>query len=183
MSVTNGQITQSMTYDGVGNTSSSKLTNNTDSKYIESSAVYTADGNHVQSITDAAGGTTSYNYGMGNTVMWELPVSVTTANGTVTASEYDEIGRTKKTEIENTTNLLYNYTKGLPGTVQRTANRNGVNISQTYSLTYDAFGNTTGINVGSKNLASYEYEDYRLLKKQIYCFICRTFFNLTTERH
>lgn len=93
------------------------------------------------------------------------------------------MGRTKKTGIENTANLLYTYTQGLLGSVQRTANRNGVNISQTYSLTYDAFGNTTGINVGSKNLASYEYEDYRLLKKQIYCFICRTFFNLTTERH
>ena len=102
MSVTNGQITQSMTYDGVGNVTSSRLTNPADTTYLESSAAYTADGHHVQSVTDAAGGTTSYEYGTGNTVMWDLPVSVTTADGTATSAEYDEVGRTTKTGIENT---------------------------------------------------------------------------------
>ena len=99
LSVTNGQVTQSMTYDGVANTTSSKLTNGTDGKYMETTAVYGIDGNYVKSGTDAADGTIQYSYGSGNTVMWDLPISVTTSDGIVTTMEYDEIGRLEKSAI------------------------------------------------------------------------------------
>ena len=168
LSVTKGQITQSMTYDGVGNTTASKLTNVTDGKYMESSTTYTDDGNHILTVTDGAGSAVTYDYGRGNTVMWDLPVSVTAPDATVTTMEYDEIGRLEKSAIADSAQLSYTYNKGLLGSIQRTAEKSGTDITQTYSMDYDVFGNMTAIRVGSRNLASYEYDSLRRLSKLNY---------------
>lgn len=74
--------------------------------------------------------------------------------GTVTATTYDSNYRVTQTGIANTANLLYTYSSGNLSSVQRT---NSANASQTYSFTYDAFGNMTSLKVGSQTLATYTY--------------------------
>ena len=49
---------------------------------------------------------------------------------------------------------MYTYSSGNLSSVQRT---NSANASQTYSFTYDAFGNMTSLKVGSQTLATYTY--------------------------
>ncbi|MBO5016357.1 MAG: hypothetical protein J6C92_11155, partial [Bacteroidaceae bacterium] len=63
-SVTNGLITQSMTYDGAGNvaTSTLKSTDTTFTKTLNSSSEYTNSGNLLSSITDSNDSTTNYTY-------------------------------------------------------------------------------------------------------------------------
>lgn len=75
-------------------------------------------------------------------------------HGTVTATTYDFNYRMTQTSIANTANLLYTYSSGNLSSVQRT---NSANASQTYSFTYDAFGNMTSLKVGSQTLATYTY--------------------------
>ena len=167
-SVTNGQITQSMTYDGVGNNTSVKLQSSDGSLYVESTALYTADGNRIQSVTDAAGNTTAYDFGSGNTLMWGLHTGITTPDGVETSYEYDATGRLTKTSLVDTASLQYTYTTGRITSLQRTANRSGTNVNQTYTLSYDAFGNMTGVLAGNHTLASYEYDERHLQTRQTY---------------
>ena len=157
-------ITQSMTYDTVGNVTATTLSG-PGGLTMSTSAQYTNQGNLISSVTDATGSTVSYQYGNADSVMRGLPTAVTAPDGTVTSSAYDMYGRVTQTNVDQLATLLYNYDDGNLETITRSASGK----SQTYSLTYDAFGNTLSISVGDRTLAAYEYlAGNGLLRKQTY---------------
>ena len=164
--VSNGLIKQSYGYDGVGNATSTTLTDAEETLTVTSSATYTADGNRISSVTDAAGSTTSYNYTEGNSTVWGLPTSVTNAKGVTATTEYNNLGRVTETSIANTAHIQYDYDNGTVSSITR---KDSQDIAQTYGFTYDAFGNTTSVKVGSVTLAAYTYAaNNGLLQTQTY---------------
>ena len=152
-SVSNGQITQSMGYDGTGNVTTTTLSGS-GGKTIQTTAAYGGNGNRLTSVTDASGATVSYGYGNADSQMRGLPTSVTDPKGTVTNTTYDSSGRVTQTGIANTANLLYTYSSGNLSSIQRT---NSSGTSQTYGFTYDSFGNMLSAKVGSRNLSTNTY--------------------------
>ena len=54
----------------------------------------------------------------------------------------------------------YKYSKGALSQIIRDAGQNSTADSMTYSFTYDSFGNTTSVKVGTYTLATYQYESY-----------------------
>ena len=163
-SVTNGQITQSMGYDASGNVISSTLSG-TGGKSIQTSAVYQGSQNRITSSKDAAGNETKYYYANGNVQMRALPTTIIDPKGTHHTASYDASGRILQTAVANAANLQYNYEEGNLSSVQRTNNGK----SQTYSITYDPFGNMTSLKIGDQTLATYTYGNGNgLLKSQTY---------------
>ena len=152
-SVTNDLITQSMGYDASGNVTSTTLSGS-GGKTISTSAAYGGSLNRLTSITDATGATVTYGYGNVDAQMMALPTSITDPNGTVTTSSYDSNYRVTQTGIANVAGLVYNYSGGNLNSVKRT---NNASSEQTYSFTYDAFGNMTALKVGTQTLATYTY--------------------------
>ena len=152
-SVTNDLITQSMGYDASGNVTSTTLSGS-GGKTISTSAAYGGSQNRLTSITDATGATVTYGYGNVDSQMMALPTSITDPNGTVTTSSYDSNYRVTQTGIANVAGLVYNYSGGNLNSVKRTDNASS---EQTYSFTYDAFGNMTALKVGTQTLATYTY--------------------------
>ena len=150
-SVTDGVVTQSYTYDGKGNTSGTTLTRGSNS--LSTSAVYSADGNRLEEVTDANGDTVEYIYsGKQNTAL-ALPSSVTDGKGVSTNMTYDTFGRTLTSSTANgstTAQLAYSYSGGLLTDIIR-------NNDQTYHFTYDSWGNRKAVKVGNHELASYTY--------------------------
>lgn len=118
-SVSNGQITQSMGYDGTGNVTTTTLSGS-GGKTIQTTAAYGGNGNRLTSVTDASGATVSYGYGNADSQMRGLPTSVTDPKGTVTNTTYDSSGRVTQTGIANTANLMYTYSSGNLSSIQRT---------------------------------------------------------------
>jgi len=165
ISATNGQLTQVMGYDGVGNVTSTTLSGN-GSQTITTSAAYDSGGNRLLSVTDATGATVSYAYADANSQMMGLPTSVTAPNGTVTATAYDTFGRVTQTSVDDLATLRYTYDEGNLDSIIRTY---GQNNTQTYSFEYTEFGQTTQVKVGERVLASYTYaENNGLLTQQTY---------------
>ena len=152
-SVTNDLITQSMGYDASGNVTSTTLSGS-GGKTISTSAAYGGSQNRLTSITDATGATVTYGYSNVDSQMMALPTSITDPNGTVTTSSYDSNYRVTQTGIANVAGLVYNYSSGNLSSVKRT---NNASSEQTYSFTYDAFGNMTALKVGTQTLATYTY--------------------------
>ena len=152
-SVTNDLITQSMGYDASGNVTSTALSGS-GGKTISTSAAYGGSQNRLTSITDATGATVTYGYGNVDSQMMALPTSITDPNGTVTTSSYDSNYRVTQTGIANVAGLVYNYSNSNLNSVKRT---NNASSEQTYSFTYDAFGNMTTLKVGTQTLATYTY--------------------------
>ena len=164
-SVSNGKITQNMSYDGVGNVTGTTLSGE-EGKSIVTAATYDDFGNRLLSLTDATGASVTYVYGNNDSIMMGLPTSVTAPNGTVTTSVYDENYRVTETGIAETATLLYTYSNGYLNSVRRTDSEND---SQTYNFTYDSFGNMAKAAVGNRTLASYTYgANNGLLTKQTY---------------
>ena len=62
----------------------------------------------------------------------------------------------------------YTYDGGLLQKLKRSASRNGINLSQTYQINSDVFGNMTSLQVGNRTLASYEYNGDFLLTRLNY---------------
>ena len=162
-SVTNDQIKQSMTYDTAGNAITTKLTGS-GSKIISTSATYGGSLNRLASTTDAAGTKVTYGYGTKNAQMMALATTITDAYGVKTNTEYDDSYRAVQTSVADYATLVYNYVNGNLGSIERT---DDANVAQTYSFTYDSFGNMTALKVGSKTLATCTYgSENGLLQKQ-----------------
>ena len=164
-SVTNDLITQTLAYDGAGNVTSTTLSG-TGGKSISTSAEYDESGNRLTSVTDATGAEVAYAYSNVNSQMMSLPTAVTDANGTVVTSSYDENYRVTETGIENIANISYTYSNGNLASVARTDDSDA---TQTYSFTYDSFGNMLTLKVGNRTLATYTYNGQNgLLSQQTY---------------
>jgi len=143
-----------MTYDSVGNMTSSIVASNTNgSLTMRNESVYDNKGNLLLESTDTNGITTSYGYSSDLNKMLALPSAVTDANGTVTNILYDNFGRTTRTSVANRAILEYTYHDGNLTQILRSASSG----NQAYSFEYDAFGNMTKLKVGDQVLATYEY--------------------------
>lgn len=127
---------------------------------ITSSGYIVTAGSHIFGVrtseTDAVGKTTYYFY---DSNKGQLLAVIYPDNKGVTYS-YDDLGRmltalpatgtsSSYTEESNTESIEYKYTAGLLTSV--------VTDSTTYNFSYDVFGNSSAISVGSQSLASYTY--------------------------
>ena len=151
-SVTDGHVTQNMTYSAQGNVTNTKLTpknNPSNGPTMTSSARYDANGNRLLSVTDNAGATVKYAYSGELSKMLALPESVTDALGNTTTNIYDNFGRITETSLANGSGVVYTYTKGQLSELSR---RTG-STTQNYSFVYNSFGRMTELKVGSRTLA------------------------------
>ena len=151
---TNDGLTMSVSYDGKGNATGTTLSGTDTSSTISSSAAYDTNGNLVTSQTDARGKSITYAYANNLSKQIGQPTSVTDANNvTQTSSYYANNGRVATTGISGGASVTYVYSGGRLSAMHRM----GGGQSQSYLLSYDGFGNMTGVNVGNRNLASYTY--------------------------
>ena len=161
--VSNDGLSMAVSYDSRGNTTDTTLTGTGTSLQISSSATYDSAGNHLLSQTDARGNTVSYQYENALSQMLGAPTKVTDPLGTVSSTTYDaDNARVTQTAIldGNSTEaaLSYTYADGRVASMTRTAKLpSGTSFTQTYGMSYNGFGQTTGISVGNISLASYSY--------------------------
>ena len=151
---TNDGLSMSASYDSKGNTSATTLSGNGVAKTISSSAEYDTNGNLVTKQLDARGKSVSYAYGNAISKQTGQPTGVTDAKNVTQNTTYNAAnGRVNSTGIGNDVSLSYTYSGGKLSGMSRTTGSK----TQTYSMSYDGFGNMTGVSVGSRNLASYTY--------------------------
>ncbi len=149
------------TYDNGGYLTSTKYYADSENEtaYLYTESELTTDRNHVASVTDSAGNTTTSTYVSG------LPVTTTNAKGTTsTNTYYSESRRLKSTCIAGTATVNYTYDKGQLIQVEReTFPYMGAPqeqaVYQSYNFDYNAWGQKTAVSVGDQTLASYEYEN------------------------
>ena len=151
---TNDGVSMSISYDAKGNTTGTTLTGTNTSDKITSSAAYDSTGNYVTSQTDARGNTVTYAYGNNISKMTGQPTAVTDPTNVTRTSSYNTAnGRITGTEITGTASLDYIYGSGRLTTMTRSGYVPGETAEQTqsYTMSYDGFGNMAGVSVGSKN--------------------------------
>jgi len=126
---------------------------------MQTSAVYSADGNYLVSSTDAVGNTVSYETGSNGLVS-----KATDPKGTETNYTYDSMRRTTAVQSEGA-DVAYTYANDA---ISKISVDGG---ALQYSFAYDTFGRNTKISVGNgtneKTLATYVYTD-DLLTRQYY---------------
>ena len=157
---TNDGVSMSISYDAKGNTTGTTLTGTNTSDKITSSAAYDSTGNLVITQTDARGNSTSYAYWDQIYQMLGTPSATTDARGTeLINARNTQNGRPTETKISSTVYLEYSYTNGQLTTMRRRGYVPGRTTlrNQTYTMSYDSFGNMTGVSVGDTSLANYTY--------------------------
>ena len=156
----NDGVSMSLDYDSRGNTTGSVLTGSGSGEKITSSAAYDSTGSRLSSQTDARGNTVTYAYETDVSKMTGQPTAVTDPGGVTRTSTYDPAnGRITGTEIDGAASLDYTYGSGRLTAMTRSGSVPGEETeqAQTYTMSYDGFGNMTGVSVGNKCLASYTY--------------------------
>ena len=149
-------IRSTTTYNEAGNVTGSKLTStdNNEQKYLESSAVATPDRNHMQSVTDVNGNTTSYGY---NSLAEQL-ILTTDALGRTTEYTYDANSRrTTMVYRHGVAAIDYGYENGRLATLDRKTFRSGATQHQIYSFGYNQWGQATSTSVGDRVLSTNDY--------------------------
>ena len=149
-------IKSTTTYNEAGNVTGSKLTStdNNEQKYLESSAVATPDRNHMQSVTDVNGNTTSYGY---NSLAEQL-ILTTDALGRETNYTYDANSRrTTMVYRHGVAAIDYGYENGRLATLDRKTFRSGATQHQIYSFGYNQWGQATSTSVGDRVLSTNDY--------------------------
>ncbi len=124
---------------------------------IASAAGYDSTGNRVTSQTDAREKTTSYGYSSAMSQLTSQPTTVTDAKNVTRTNVYRSLNsRIKSTSIANTVSLEYTYDSGRLSTMTRKGYIPAVSgqQGQTYTMSYDSFGNMTGVSAG-KNYTAY----------------------------
>ena len=150
----NNTLTLTYGYDAYGNTTSSTLTSTGSTGKITSGATYTDNGNRLSTVTDAAGGTTSYAYnGYGQTS------GVTDAKGVRIGFLYDTRRRligtfldANKDEIANASEPAVRYAYDSEGYLQK-IETDGTD----YTFGYDHHGNVLTVKAGNYTLATNTY--------------------------
>ena len=155
-SVTNDVITQNMSYDTYGNATGTTLKSNKNDyvKTMNTSATYDSTGNLMTSLTDSSGQKVSYTYGNKQSIMRGKATEIKDAIGHITTNSYDDMGRFVNTIFANGGEISYTYEKGLLKDTIRTDTSGN---TQTISMSYDGFGNSTGLLLNGILLASYQY--------------------------
>ena len=150
-------ITNTYTYDTSGNVLASKLTGTGTTSYLQSTATATGDGNHTATVTDVNGNTTTYHYNS----QYEYLTSVVNAKNQTTYYIYDtDNSRPTMTYQSGIASVSYSYSSdGRLSELDRKTFRSGTELHQYYNFAYNRWGQQTGIQVGSQNLATYTYED------------------------
>ena len=146
-------IKSATTYNEAGNVIGSKLTSTekNEQKYLESSAVATPDRNHMQSVTDVNGNTTSYGY---NSLAEQL-ILTTDALGRETNYTYDANSRrTAMVYRPGVAAIDYGYENGRLATLDRKTYRSGAAQHQIYSFGYNQWGQATSIGVSSPDVST-----------------------------
>ena len=149
-------IKSTTTYNEAGNVTGSKLTSTekNEQKYLESSAVATPDRNHMQSVTDVNGNTTSYGY---NSLAEQL-ILTTDALGRETNYTYDANSRrTAMVYRHGVAAIDYGYENGRLATLDRKTFRSGATQHQIYSFGYNQWGQATSTSVGDRVLSTNDY--------------------------
>ena len=149
-------IKSTTTYNEAGNVIGSKLTSTekNEQKYLESSAVATPDRNHMQSVTDVNGNTTSYGY---NSLAEQL-ILTTDALGRETNYTYDANSRrTAMVYRPGVAAIDYGYENGRLATLDRKTYRSGTEQHQIYSFGYNQWGQATRTSVGDRVLSTNDY--------------------------
>ena len=146
-------IKSTTTYNEAGNVTGSKLTSTekNEQKYLESSAVATPDRNHMQSVTDVNGNTTSYGY---NSLAEQL-ILTTDALGRTTEYTYDANSRrTAMVYRHGVAAIDYGYENGRLATLDRKTYRSGAAQHQIYSFGYNQWGQATSIGVSGPDAST-----------------------------
>lgn len=161
--VSNDGLSMTTTYDSRGNATGSTLTGTGTSLQVSTSATYDTAGDRVLSETDARSNSVTYEYGSAVSQMMGKPTKTTDPRGTSGTSSFNENnGRITGTQILDGTDeeasLAYTYQNGYLAGLTRTAELpGGGTFTQSYGMSYNAFGQTTGVNVGTIPLVSYTY--------------------------
>lgn len=161
--VSNDGLSMTTTYDSRGNATGSTLTGTGTSLQVSTSATYDTAGDRVLSETDARSNSVTYEYSTSVSQMMGKPTKTTDAMGTSGTSNFSEYnGRITGTQILDGTDeeasLAYTYQNGYLAGLSRTAELpGGGTFTQSYGMSYNAFGQTTGVNVGTVPLVTYTY--------------------------
>ncbi len=152
----NDGVGTNTTYDTAGNATGTKLSQVNDegeavadSMNLQTSAVYTPDGNYVDTVTDANGGTAKYTY------YADGSVNTTTINGTIQTRDLyeDNSARLQQSVMTDMAAVQYSYSRGMLAATTRKAFHTDITgtttLWQRYAMTYDEWGNTTQIKVQS----------------------------------
>ena len=168
-SAKNELVKENYTVNAQGNTTATSLKKADGSgQAITGAKGYTNGGNLVQSVTDARGKTTTYDYSNKIQKMFGAPGMITDAKGTITNTAYLNDGRVDRSYIASNISVVRTYNSN--GTLKK-LDRGGyisgdsTKYSQYYNFAYDTWGNTTSISVGNaasgsanvRTLASYTY--------------------------
>ena len=152
-------VTSRFTYDAYGNIKTVKL--GSGSQTISASAVYTANGDQVSSVTDALGQTTTYGYDTQTGVLnWTQAPGETSS--TRTNYTHDQLYRTIKVQ-QSTAAVDYTYSKDLLSAISTASGTD-------YSFTYGVFDLTSAVKAGSRTLISHSYtnDQNRRLSRSVY---------------
>lgn len=148
-------IVYNFTYDNYGNNTSVEVVSGGMS--MSSLATYTDDGNYLETTEDTLENTTTYCYNENTGVLeWvQYPNDTTDSKTTYT---YDDMYRmvsasASVTGLSEGTTLTasYSYEDGLLTEIETASTK--------YEFSYGAFGMRTGVNIGDRWLAVYEYSD------------------------
>ncbi|MBQ5865475.1 MAG: hypothetical protein IIW56_02205 [Oscillospiraceae bacterium] len=175
---TNGVITQTNTYNTMGNATETELSGTGTSETITTTASYTTDGNHMSTYTDMLNMVYSTAYTNPLNQMYGLPSSTWDQNNVQTVFSYHNDGRTNlqylrdkesKVEYIRLTNA-YDGTKRLTGITRTSGNETNTSSSrtQTYTFGYDVFDQVTTIGVGNRTLTTNTYNSTGNLTRQAF---------------
>ena len=152
---TNDGVEMNLTYDHRGHVTASSVSSEDSAAKIETGATYTYHGHYLRTQTDAAGNVTTY-----TTNGYGLTFAIQDAAGNTTSYAYNTSNdRLTKVSLDDGTAVNYTYGNGvLESIVRNSLLPDGTaNSDQTYSFTYDTYGNVSAVKVGTQTLASYEY--------------------------
>ena len=153
-----GTLNTATTYNDAGNVTRSKLYDDANTMYMESTAVATPDKNHTQTITDANGDTTNYTY-YGDTGLLK---TIENAKQQITEYAYNTATlRPTSTYRNGIACINYGYTDGRLTSLDRKTFREGSEQHQYYSFAYNDWGQPTTTKVGNFTLSTNTYYNYK----------------------
>ena len=145
-------VVYNFAYDTYGNNTSVSILNG--STAMTSTAAYTTDGNRLSTTTDAAGKVTTYDYDANTNVLKSVQYPKDTST-TKTTYSYDSMYRLASaaatSDYGSALMASYTYTDDLLTEIETG--------STTYSFSYGDFARRSSIQIGSRTLATYTYEN------------------------